>query len=163
MSEPEVIRSALEAVQGDDPDKAREALMAALTEHPDRLDLVHTLAIMELQNGSPELALDLAEKAAAVAAERKEPGDLHLLPQLLLTQGAAHEELRNPTKALSTYDQVLAVESDHPLAMQGKGHLLLAWGKLDEGLAVLQAAVDAAFAQLAGCNCNQPACARRIW
>ena len=67
MSEPEVIQNALEAVRGDDPEKARDALMFALTEHPDRLDLVHTLAIMELQNGSPEMALDLAEKAAAVA------------------------------------------------------------------------------------------------
>ncbi len=143
MSEPEVIRNALEAVQGDDPDKAREALMLALTDHPERLDLVHTLSVIELQNGSPELALDIAEKAAAVAAERKAPDDLVLLSQLLLTQGAAHEELRNPLRALDSYDQVLAVEPEHPLAMQGKGHLLLAWGKLDEGLQVLQSTVDA--------------------
>ena len=143
MSEPEVIRNALEAVQGDDPDKAREALMLALTEHPDRLDLVHTLAVIELQNGSPELALDLSEKAAAVAMERREPGDLVLLPQLLLTQGAAHEELRNPMGALNTYDQVLEVDADHPLAMQGKGHLLLAWGELEKGLQILQQTIDA--------------------
>ena len=142
MSEPEVIRNALEAVQGDDPEKAREALMLALADHPDRLDLVHTLAVIELQNGSPEVALEIAEKAAAVAAERKEPGDIVLLPQLLLTQGAAHEELRNPADALGTYDQVLGLEPDHPLAMQGKGHLLLAWGRLDEGIQTLQATLD---------------------
>ena len=84
MSEPEVIQKALTAVQGDDPDVAREALMLALTEHPDRLDLVHTLAIIELQNGDPVMALDLAEKATAVAQERRDPRDLVLLPQLLL-------------------------------------------------------------------------------
>ena len=143
MSEPEVIQKALKAVQGDDPEEAREALMLALTEHPDRLDLVHTLAIMELQNGDPEMALDLAEKAAAVARERREPGDAILLPQLLLAQGAAHEELRRPEAALAAYDAVLQAEEDHPLAIQGKGHLLLAWGQIDNGVSVLQEAIDA--------------------
>ena len=143
MSEVEVIKNALEAVQGDDPEKAREALMLALTEHPERLDLVHTLAILELQNGSPEMALDVAEKAAAVAAERRNRDDLVLLPQLLLTQGAAHEELRHPDKAQQAYDTVLDQHADHPLAIQGKGHLFLAWGRIDEGIALLQSAIDA--------------------
>ena len=143
VSEPEVIQKALEAVRGDDPDQAREALMLALTEHPDRLDLVHTLAIIELQNGDPVMALDLAEKAAAVCQERRDPGDLVLLPQLLLAQGAAHEELRHPGQALSAYEAILEHEADHPLAIQGKGHLLLAWGQIDAGLRVLQSAVDA--------------------
>ena len=143
MSEPEVIKNALEAVRGDDPDKAREALMLALTEHPERLDLVHTLAILELQNGSPEMALDLAQKAAAVASERRAADDLVLLPQLLLTQGAAHEELRQPEKALASYDTVLEEDANHPLAIQGKGHLLLAWGRIEEGIALLQQAIDA--------------------
>ena len=143
MSEPEVIQKALTAVQGDDPEAAREALMLALTEHPERLDLVHTLAIIELQNGDPVMALELAEKAAAVAQERRDPRDLVLLPQLLLAQGAAHEELRQPTQALAAYDAILDREPDHPLAIQGKGHLLLAWGQIEKGLNILQSAVDA--------------------
>jgi tetratricopeptide (TPR) repeat protein len=143
VSEPDVIKKALEAVRGDDPEQARDALMLALTEHPERLDLVHTLAIMELQNGSPELALDLSQKAAAVATERRDADDLTLLPQLLLTQGAAHEELRQPEAAMTAYDTVLAQDADHPLAIQGKGHLLLAWGRIENGIALLQRAVDA--------------------
>jgi tetratricopeptide (TPR) repeat protein len=142
VSEPDIIKNALEAVRGDDPELARDALMLALAEHPERLDLVHTLAIMELQNGSPELALDLAQKAAAVAKERREADDLLLLPQLLLTQGAAHEELRRPDEAMAAYDTVLDQDADHPLAIQGKGHLLLAWGRIDDGVALLQSAVD---------------------
>ena len=143
MSEPEVIQKALEAVRGDDPDEAREALMLALTDHPERLDLVHTLSIIELQNGDPEVALDLAEKAAAVCQERRDPRDLVLLPQLLLAQGAAHEELRRPSEALAAYEAILKDEPDHPLAIQGKGHLLLAWGQIETGIGILQSAVDA--------------------
>jgi hypothetical protein len=52
VSEPDIIKNALEAVRGDDPELARDALMLALAEHPERLDLVHTLAIMELQKGT---------------------------------------------------------------------------------------------------------------
>ena len=143
MSEPEVIQKALEAVRGDDPDEAREALMLALTEHPDRLDLVHTLSIIELQNGDPEMALELAQKATAVAQERRTNADLTLLPQLLLAQGAAHEELRQPSLALAAYNAILEQQPDHPLAIQGKGHLLLAWGQIDTGIQILQSAVDA--------------------
>jgi Tfp pilus assembly protein PilF len=46
VAEPDLIQKALSAVQGDDLDAAREALFAALTEHPERIDLVHTLAII---------------------------------------------------------------------------------------------------------------------
>ena len=66
MGEPDIIRHALEAIQGDDLDAARTALVAALTEHPERIDLVHSLSIIELQSGRPEQALDLVEKGAAV-------------------------------------------------------------------------------------------------
>ena len=70
MAEPEIIQTALNAVQGDDLDAARDALFAALTEYPERIDLVHTLSIIELQSGRPDHALDLAEKATAVLMER---------------------------------------------------------------------------------------------
>ena len=98
--------------------------------------------MIELQNGSPELALDLAEKAAAVASERKAPEDLVLLPQLLLTQGAAHEELRDlactghlqPSSGGGT-----RTPSGHARQRPSAAGL----GQLDEGLQVLQSTVDA--------------------
>ena len=144
MSEPEVVKRALEAVRGEDLEEARSALMEALAAHPERLDLVHTLAIIELQVGRPDHALDLCQKAGALAIERREPGDLDILPLLLLAQGAAHEELHQPTEALHAYNAILSDHPDHPLAAQGKGHLLLAWGDLDGGLETLQRVIDTA-------------------
>ncbi len=143
MAEPDIIKRALEAVQGDDLEAAREALFSALAEHPDRIDLVHTLSVIELQSGRPEQALDLAEKATAVLMERKGTGDITMVPMLLLSAGAACEELGRPQQALEAYDQILSIAPGHPLAKQGKGHLMLAWGRLDDGLAVLQSTVDA--------------------
>ena len=143
MSEPMVVKKALEAVRGDDLEEARGALMEALTEYPERLDLVHTLAIIELQVGRPDHALDLTQKASALALERRDPGDLELLPLLLLAQGAAHEELNQPAQSLQAYEAILSDHPGHPLAAQGKGHLLLAWGQLERGLETLQAVVDA--------------------
>ena len=143
MSEPMVVKKALEAVRGDDLEEARGALMEALTEYPERLDLVHTLAIIELQVGRPDHALDLTQKASALALERRDPGDLELLPLLLLAQGAAHEELNQPAQSLQAYEAILNDHPGHPLAAQGKGHLLLAWGQLERGLETLQAVVDA--------------------
>lgn len=142
MAESEIIKKALMAVQGDDLDAARDALFAALVDHPDRLDLVHTLAIIELQSGRPDHALDMAEKAAAVLSERRAPDDMKLLPSLLLAAGAACEELDRPDAAEEAYNQILEIEPGHPLASQGKGHLLLAWGRLEEGIAILQSVVD---------------------
>lgn len=142
MSEPMVVKKALEAVRGDDLEEARSALMEALAEYPERLDLVHTLAIVELQVGRPDHALDLTQKASALALERRDAGDLELLPLLLLAQGAAHEELHQPAESLRAYEAILQDHPGHPLASQGKGHLLLAWGQLEEGLATLQAVVD---------------------
>ena len=143
MGEPDIIRQALEAIQGDDLDAARTALLAALTEHPERIDLVHSLSIIELQSGRPEQALDLVEKGAAVLRERNGPGDAKMIPLLLLSAGAACEEMGNPANALEAYEQILKTEPGHPLATQGKGHLLLAWGRMEEGLQALQAVVDA--------------------
>lgn len=144
MSEPVVIKKALEAVRGDDLEEARSALMEALTEYPERLDLVHTLAIIELQVGRPDHALELTQKASALAMERRDAGDLELLPLLLLAQGAAYEELNQPEESLRAYEAILHDHPGHPLAAQGKGHLLLAWGRLDEGLDTLQGVVDSA-------------------
>ena len=143
MSEPDIITQALEAIQGDDLDAARTALLAALTEHPDRMDLVHSLSIIELQSGRPEQALELVEKAVAVLKERNGPGDAKMIPLLLLAAGAAYEEMGDPENALKAYEQVLQTEPSHPLATQGKGHLLLAWGRMDDGLETLQSVVDA--------------------
>ena len=144
MSETPVIEKALAAIRGEDPEAAREALLEALSEHPDRLDLVHSLIIMELQVGNAAQALELSQQSAQLAQERKGPQDMELLPQLLLAQGAAYEELKQPNQAAAAYDEVLRTDINHPLATQGKGHLFLAWGKLEEGMAVLQQAVDAA-------------------
>jgi tetratricopeptide (TPR) repeat protein len=143
VSEPDVVKAALEAVRGDDLDAARAALIEALTAYPERVELVHSLAIIELQSGRPEHALNLMKNALAVVTERRGPGDAAIKPLLLLAMGAAHEELDEPAKALETYNKILDEHPDHPLATQGKGHLLLAWGRIEDGLETLQSVVDA--------------------
>ena len=143
MSEPDVVKAALEAVRGDDLDVARAALIEALTAYPERVELVHSLAIIELQSGRPEHALNLMKNALAVATERRGPGDAEIKPLLLLAMGAAHEELDEPARALETYNKILDEHPEHPLATQGKGHLLLAWGRIEDGLETLQSVVDA--------------------
>ena len=121
MSEPMVVKKALEAVRGDDLEEARGALMEALTEYPERLDLVHTLAIIELQVGRPDHALDLTQKASALALERRDPGDLELLPLLLLAQGAAHEELNQPAQSLQAYEAILSDHRGIHSPLKGRG------------------------------------------
>jgi len=143
LSDDPLIEKALAEIRGQDPNAAKLALVEALREHPDRIDLVHALAIIQLQLGLPEQTLKLMVEAEALAKTRSQPNDLALLPQLTLTRGAAHEELYDADSAQRAYQELLLSAPDHPLALQGLGHLLLAWGQTDQGLEVLQTAVDA--------------------
>jgi len=137
-----MIDAALAAVKDGSPEEARDALIAALREHPDRLDLVHALGVTVLRLGEPAWAHQLVIEAEGLAKQRSTERDLTLLPQLVLTRAAALEEMADPAGAVAAYREVLSNAADHPLALQGLGHLLLAWGRIDDGLAQLQEAID---------------------
>jgi tetratricopeptide (TPR) repeat protein len=143
VGEDALIDKALAAVREGEPEDARLALVEALREHPGRTDLVHALAVIQLQLGLPEQALALMAEAEKLARTRAEPSDVAILPQLLLVRGAAHEDLYQAAEAEAAYRQILQDDPAHPLATQGLGHLLLAWGRTEDGLAMLQSAIDA--------------------
>ena len=57
MAEDALIEKALTAVREGEPEEAKLALVEALREHPGRIDLVHALAVVQLQLGLPDQAL----------------------------------------------------------------------------------------------------------
>ena len=142
MAEDALIEKAFTAVREGEPEEAKLALVEALREHPGRIDLVHALAVVQLQLGLPDQAVALMREAEKLARARGEANDLVILPQLLLVRGAAHEELYDAAGAQTAYQEILAETPDHPLATQGLGHLLLGWGRVEDGLSLLQSAVD---------------------
>jgi len=128
---------AMEALRGDDPMKAAQALQAALAEDPERLDFIHALAVTELRLGEPQSAHALTMQGEQVARAKADEQAGMLLPQLLLARAAACEDLQDPAGAQAAFDQILAHEPENPRARQGLGHLLLGWGRTDDGLAAL--------------------------
>lgn len=142
MADDALIEKALSACREGDPEGAKLALVEALREHPGRLDLVHALAVVQLQLGLPDQTLMLTEEAEKLARTRADPNDLTILPQLMLVRGAAYEECYDAAGAEAAYRTILQDDPQHPLATQGLGHLLLSWGRIEDGLALLQAAVD---------------------
>ncbi len=138
-----LIDAALEATKQGSPEEARDALIAALREHPDRLDLIHALAVTLLRLGEPARVHQIVVEAEALAKQRSREQDLTLLPQFVLVRAAALEEMSDPAGAESAYREVLNNATDHPIALQGLGHLMLAWGRTEEGLEQLQAVIDA--------------------
>ena len=143
MADDALIEKALAACREGDPEAAKLALVEALREHPGRLDLVHALAVVQLQLGLPDQTLMLTEEAEKLARTRADPNDLTILPQLMLVRGAAYEECYDAAGAEASYQTILQDDPQHPLATQGLGHLLLSWGRIEDGLALLQSAVDA--------------------
>jgi hypothetical protein len=137
MSSEEKVEQALAALKGEDPEVARAALRAALTDHPERMDLVHALAVTELRLGDPHAALDQARKGKAMAEQRDDEASAMLMPQFLLVQAAACEDLPDPVGAEASFLEILRHEPTNPRAQQGLGHLYMAWGRSDDGLAAL--------------------------
>ncbi len=137
--------SALQALGRDDPRKARELLMEAITAAPNRADLVHALGVVQLQLGEAHLGLPLVEQAIAMAmalggadaAKGRE-----MLDGFELSLAAAHEDLDHPEEAEAAYRRILA-RTGNPRASHQLALLLLAWGRLDEGLDTLDHYVTA--------------------
>lgn len=128
---------AMEALRGDDPVKAAQALQAALAEDPERLDFIHALAVTELRLGEPQSAHALTVQGEQVARKLADEQAGMLLPQLLLARAAACEDLQDPAGAQAAFAEILRHEPENPRARQGLGHLLLGWGRTADGLAEL--------------------------
>lgn len=137
-----VAEQAMAALRGDDPVKAARMLREILAESPGRLDLVHALAVTELRMGDSRDALETARKGIAEAERLRDETASMMMPQLKLVEASAAEDLGDPAVALAAYDEILLHEPEHPRAKQSRGHLLLAWGRLTEGLRALDAYIE---------------------
>ena len=138
---PEVLaEAAMKKLHEGDPREARVMLLRAVEAAPERPDLLNALGVVHLQLGEPALAIKLIEEAisrvamqrAARPGEAVQLGAMHADFQLGLA--AAHEDMDEPKLAEAVYRGVLADVPEHPRARQGLGHLLLAMGRIDEGL-----------------------------
>ena len=70
MSDAEALANkAMEALRGDDPMAAARALQEAVEANPERLDLIHALAVTELRLGEPASALALTEQGERIARQ----------------------------------------------------------------------------------------------
>lgn len=138
MSDAEALANkAMEALRGDDPMAAARALQEAVEANPERLDLIHALAVTELRLGEPASALALTEQGERIARQQADETAGMLMPQLLLARAAALEDLQDPAGAARTFEELLGHEPENPRARQGLGHLLLGWGRTEDGLAAL--------------------------
>lgn len=133
----ELADRAMEALRGEDPMKAAQALQEALEADPERLDFLHALAVTELQLGDANSALALTFRGEQIARRRADQTAHTLFPQLLLARAAAFEDLHDPESAVAVFQELLRNEPENPRANQSLGHLFLGWGRTEEGLEVL--------------------------
>lgn len=144
MSTEDLAQKAIVAINQGNPGEARDALRAALSESPERVDLMHALAVTYLQLGEPFDALTVIQDAEALALEAADERAGTMMAQIVLTRAAIFEDLLQAPEAEEAYREVLKHEPENPSALQGLGWLLLAWGRLDEGVAALRAFGEAA-------------------
>jgi tetratricopeptide (TPR) repeat protein len=133
----EAAERALEALRDGHPEEAAEALLQALREDPERVDLMHALAVTQLRRGFPRDALEITVRGEEMAQGLGSQAAEVLIPQFLLARAAACEDLYDPDGAHRAFKSLLQIEPGNPRAQQGLGHLLLGWGRTDEGLQAL--------------------------
>ena len=136
-----LIREAMEALNGGDPDTARTRLHAALEIDGNRPDLMHALGALELQRGAPGEARPLVERALTLLDSGAVPEAEAMRPHFQLSLATIAEAEDRPDLAEATYRQVLAADPRHAEALAGLGRLQLAMGATDAGLATLQVAL----------------------
>lgn len=142
MSAEELANKAMSAINEGNAKEGKELLLAALAEDPDRLDLRHALTVTQLQLGEPLAALQTNQEVYELALEVADETTAALMAQIVLTRAAIYEDLAQPAEAEAAYREVLENAPDHPSAQQGLGYLLLAWGRIDEGVALLSRFVE---------------------
>ncbi len=139
-TEEEIAQMAQEALEGNDPEKTRDTLLALLEAGGDRADLLHALAATQVALGEAAQALNHILRAERLI--EGEAGSEPMLAALMHTRAACYEDLAQAEQAANTYRAITGLEGSHARALQALGHLLLSWGRPDEGQAKLQAYLD---------------------
>lgn len=138
----DISAKAMLALRGDDPDLASRTLRKLLEGAPDRLDLLHALAVTELRRSNPAEAWQITVHAEQLAEARRDETAGTVMPQLVLVRAAACEDLFDAAGAEAAYRLLLEHEPQNPRATQGLGYLLAACGRIDDAVSVLSGYLD---------------------
>jgi hypothetical protein len=138
----DISAKAMQALRGDDPDLASRTLRKLLKEAPDRIDLLHALAVTELRRSNAAEAWQITMHAQEVAERLRDETAGTVMPQIVLVRAAACEDLHDATGAEAAYRLLLEHEPVNPRGTQGLGYLLIAAGRIQDGLAVLDRYIE---------------------
>ena len=92
--------------------------------------------------GEAKAAQVIAEDAIRMAKESQNEQAMTLIGQMYITLAAACEDLYQIDKAEQAYLTVLHNEEGNPFALQGLSNLMMASGRLDDGIKVLREYTD---------------------
>ena len=138
------MQDALTHLKEDRADEAVVLLERARTEAPERPDVHHALAVVQLNLGHAILALDAVGTALEILEEAQHPDSTELHAHFLLTRAAAAEMTDDPALAMRSYEEILERLPNQAQALNGWGQLLLTTGEIAEGLSKLTRYVDQA-------------------
>jgi tetratricopeptide (TPR) repeat protein len=129
------------------PEESNQRLLGAIERLEKRIhDLEHT-APLPLKEGAPS-PLGITVLSEQFGAEVVAPADAATPPEaaritLLLGKGQSLLNLDHSEEALACFDQVLALDPNHPEALVKKGTALERLRKLDEAIACYDRAISA--------------------
>lgn len=138
-----IATEALEALRLEDPNQTRLKLEELIEKAPERLDLRHSLAVTLLQMGEANAARMVTKDAIEMAFEAQDQAAATLINQLYMVDAEACIELYLPRQAEENYQKVLKEDAQNPYALQRYAYLLLRWGRLQNGIDMLQQYIDA--------------------
>ena len=137
-----IAEDAMKVLRGDDPAAAARKLTEMLQQNPERIDLIHALAVTELRMGEAESAWALTIEGERIANQRQDAVAGTVMPQLMLVRAAACEDRYDPGGAETAFKALLDREPFNPRARSGLAHLYLGWGRLDDAIQELRGYLD---------------------
>lgn len=138
-----ITTEAMQAVRMEDPNEARQKLEALIERAPERLDLRHSLAVTLVRMGEARAARMVSQDAIQMAFDMQNEAAATLLGQLYMVDAEAALDLYLPREAEQAYKNILADDPQNPYALQALAYLLFRWGRVRNGLDVLQRYLDA--------------------
>ncbi len=132
------MQDALDHLQEGRSEEAVALLERAKEEAPERPDVQHALAVVQLNRGQAGLALEAVDAAIATLEVAQHPDANELHAHFLLTRAAAAEMTDAPDLAAKSYAEVLERIPNQAQALNGWGQLLLTTGQTEEGIKKLQ-------------------------
>lgn len=127
-----LLQQALAYHRQGDARAAKERYETILQSQPSHFDALHLLGILEYQAGQPARALELLSRA------------LHSKPGLAAPHanlGLAQQALHRYPDAQRSFEQALAIEPDHPEALNNLGNLLREIGQPEAALPYFEQAL----------------------